>query len=103
MSQLPICCCSWQGLERQGLSARLQGPGLSLQFRDRPLGLPAGSGALPRPPESGHRFLAGQIQPPNLMGALKYMGLAPGEIGDDAHKYAWVEAYRNRPQAKRAA
>ena len=49
------------------------------------------------------RFLAGQIQPPDLMGALKYMSLAPGEIGDDAHNYAWVEAYRHRPQAKRAA
>ncbi|MGH8434355.1 MAG: aromatic/alkene/methane monooxygenase hydroxylase/oxygenase subunit alpha [Pseudomonas sp.] len=40
------------------------------------------------------RFLAGMIQPMNLAGALQYMGLAPGEIGDDAHNYGWVEAYR---------
>ncbi|WP_375136167.1 YHS domain-containing protein [Methylibium petroleiphilum] len=47
------------------------------------------------------RFLAGEIQPPNLAGALAYMGLAPGEIGDDAHSYAWVEAYR-APERSRA-
>jgi toluene monooxygenase system protein A len=39
----------------------------------------------------------------NLMGALKYMNLAPGEIGDDAHKYAWVERYRNHPYQRKAA
>ncbi|RJF88848.1 toluene monooxygenase [Oleomonas cavernae] len=36
------------------------------------------------------RFLAGQIQPQNLAGALLYMGLAPGEMGTDAHGYAWA-------------
>lgn len=40
------------------------------------------------------RFLAGQIQPPDLGGAVKYMGLAPGEMGDDALKFAWVEEVR---------
>jgi toluene monooxygenase system protein A len=45
------------------------------------------------------RFLAGQIQPPDLMGALLYMNLAPGEMGDDAHGYAWVEAFRPKKQA----
>jgi toluene monooxygenase system protein A len=40
------------------------------------------------------RFLAGQIQPMNLAGALAYMNLSPGEIGDDAHNYAWVEKIR---------
>jgi len=45
------------------------------------------------------RFLAGMIQPMDLGGALKYMSLAPGEIGDDAHGYAWVEAYRSRVKA----
>ena len=49
------------------------------------------------------RFLAGHIQPPNLMGALQYMNLSPGEIGDDAHNYAWVEAYRNNPYSRKAA
>ncbi len=39
------------------------------------------------------RFLEGQILPPDLSGALKYMGLAPGEMGDDAHGYAWANAY----------
>lgn len=40
------------------------------------------------------RFLAGHIQPPDLGGAIKYMGLAPGESGDDALKYSWVEDIR---------
>ena len=49
---------------------------------------------------SGHqslvdRFLDGKIQPPNLEGALAYMSLAPGEIGDDADNYSWVEAYKS--------
>ncbi|RLA24506.1 MAG: toluene monooxygenase [Gammaproteobacteria bacterium] len=39
------------------------------------------------------RFLAGHVQPPDLMGGLQYMGLAPGEMGDDAHGYEWVKAY----------
>lgn len=40
------------------------------------------------------RFLAGMVQPMNLAGGLQYMALAPGEIGDDAHNYAWVEKIR---------
>ncbi|PWR17522.1 aromatic/alkene/methane monooxygenase hydroxylase/oxygenase subunit alpha [Zavarzinia aquatilis] len=36
------------------------------------------------------RFLSGEIQPQNLAGALLYMGLNPGEIGSDAHNYAWA-------------
>ncbi|MSR13717.1 MAG: toluene monooxygenase [Gammaproteobacteria bacterium] len=40
------------------------------------------------------RFLAGLILPPNLKGALKYMGLAPSEQGQDAHGYAWIEKFR---------
>ena len=40
------------------------------------------------------RFLAGKILPPDLMGGLKYMGLAPGEMGDDAHNYSWMAAYQ---------
>ena len=47
------------------------------------------------------RFLAGKIQPPDLMGALTYMSLAPGEMGDDAHGYAWVEAFRKPTAARR--
>jgi toluene monooxygenase system protein A len=39
------------------------------------------------------RFLAGKMEPMDLSGGLKYMGLAPGEIGDDAHDYSWVEHY----------
>ncbi|TXG85936.1 MAG: toluene monooxygenase [Thermomicrobiales bacterium] len=49
------------------------------------------------------RFLAGMIQPPDLSGALKYMNLAPGEMGDDADNYAWAEAWRNRAPARKAA
>lgn len=48
------------------------------------------------------RFLAGEVQPTDLGGALKYMGLAPGEIGDDAENYAWIEAYRSRRAQKKA-
>ena len=40
------------------------------------------------------RFLAGQIQPPDLGGALKYMGLGLGEMGEDALKFSWVEEIR---------
>lgn len=40
------------------------------------------------------RFLAGEIQPPTLEGALAYMGLTPETMGQDAENYAWVEAYR---------
>ncbi|VVE17606.1 YHS domain-containing protein [Pandoraea commovens] len=49
------------------------------------------------------RLLAGKIVPPDLAGALKYMGLAPGEMGDDAHGYRWVETYRNNPYERKAA
>jgi toluene monooxygenase system protein A len=47
------------------------------------------------------RFLMGQIQPPDLFGALAYMNLAPGEFGVDATDMAWVEAYRQRVGAGR--
>jgi toluene monooxygenase system protein A len=36
------------------------------------------------------RFLLGQIQPPNLEGALTYMGLSPEECGQDATNYDWA-------------
>lgn len=49
------------------------------------------------------RFLAGMIQPMNLAGGLQYMGLAPGEIGDDAHNYAWVEKVRAAREKAKAA
>lgn len=49
------------------------------------------------------RFLAGMIQPMNLEGALQYMGLAPGERGDDAHNYAWIDQYKAKAYAKKAA
>ncbi len=42
------------------------------------------------------RFLAGHIQPADLAGALKYMSLSPGEMGDDAHNYAWVQHYQKQ-------
>jgi toluene monooxygenase system protein A len=35
------------------------------------------------------RFLAGHIQPPNLEGALQYMGITPEVAGNDAEGYAW--------------
>jgi len=48
------------------------------------------------------RFLAGMIQPMDLGGALHYMSLAPGEIGDDAHNYAWAEVYKAMRAVKKA-
>jgi toluene monooxygenase system protein A len=47
------------------------------------------------------RFLAGHIQPPDLEGALAYMGLSPGERGVDATSYAW--AFEQAPQAAAVA
>ena len=46
------------------------------------------------------RFLAGLIQPMDLGGALQYMGLAPGEIGEDAHGLSWIDAYKNMAHKK---
>ncbi len=45
------------------------------------------------------RFLAGEIQPADLMGALAYMNIAPGEMGDDAHNYEWLKAYEPAREA----
>ncbi len=41
------------------------------------------------------RFVSGKVQPPDLMGALKYMGMTPEECGQDATNYAW--AFEQRP------
>ena len=45
------------------------------------------------------RFLKGEIQPADLAGALKYMSIAPGVMGDDAHDYEWVKAYQKKTNA----
>lgn len=47
------------------------------------------------------RLLAGQIQPPDLAGALAYMGLAPDEQGTDATNCAW--AYEQTQSAAASA
>jgi toluene monooxygenase system protein A len=47
------------------------------------------------------RFLAGDIQPPNVAGVLAYMGLPPAEQGTDAMNYAW--AYEQAPSAAESA
>jgi len=44
----------------------------------------------------GERLLAGEIQPPDVPGALKYMGITPDVMGDDAYAYKWAEEYRQR-------
>ncbi|MFI0928459.1 YHS domain-containing protein [Streptomyces sp. NPDC021012] len=36
------------------------------------------------------RFVAGDVQPATLEGALAYMGLTPAEYGDDSVGYAWI-------------
>ncbi|MBL6751253.1 MAG: YHS domain-containing protein [Nevskia sp.] len=38
------------------------------------------------------RLLAGDIQPGTIDGTLEYMGLFPGERGDDADDYAWARS-----------
>ena len=40
------------------------------------------------------RFVAGLVQPATLEGALAYMNLGEGEIGQDAHDYAWADGFR---------
>jgi toluene monooxygenase system protein A len=40
------------------------------------------------------RLLAGLVQPANLEGALAYMGMGPGDLGDDADEYAWAAEAR---------
>jgi toluene monooxygenase system protein A len=39
------------------------------------------------------RFLAGEIQPMDLGGALQYMGITPEIAGDDGHNYEWAKEY----------
>lgn len=39
------------------------------------------------------RFIAGQIQPMNLEGGLKYMSITPDVMGDDAFGYRWAGDY----------
>jgi Methane/Phenol/Toluene Hydroxylase/YHS domain len=40
------------------------------------------------------RFIGGQIQPPDLGGALGYMGLTPDVMGDDVYQYRWAADYQ---------
>jgi toluene monooxygenase system protein A len=48
------------------------------------------------------RFLAGQIQPMTLEGALQYMGFqCVEEMGKDAHDFAWAE--KCKPEMKKSA
>ncbi|AGS40412.1 YHS domain-containing protein [Cycloclasticus zancles] len=42
------------------------------------------------------RFLAGDIQPADIPGALMYMNLGPSEMGKDAHDYAWAAAFKKQ-------
>ena len=39
------------------------------------------------------RFVAGDIQPPTLEGALAWMGLTPDVMGDDVDGYRWAREY----------
>ena len=39
------------------------------------------------------RFVAGEIQPMNLEGGLKWMGITPDVMGDDALGYRWAKDY----------
>src|ERR1700704_6173161 len=46
------------------------------------------------------RFVAGLIQPPNLAGALAWMGITPEVMGDDVYDYRWAAEFdRDRPAA----
>ena len=46
------------------------------------------------------RFLNGLIQPMDLNGALKYMDLSPGEIGEDAYDLNWIDVYKEMVHKK---
>lgn len=49
------------------------------------------------------RFLSGQIEPPSLEGALKYMGLGVlSDGGQDAHNFEWLKKYQTVAQAAAA-
>ncbi|CAG4885413.1 Toluene-4-monooxygenase system, hydroxylase component subunit alpha [Georgfuchsia toluolica] len=103
MSQLPICAVPGNGwnvkdypLEYNGRSYHFNSEIDRWVFQQEPLRYRDHMSLV-------DRFLAGQIQPANLEGALKYMNLAPGESGDDAHNYAWAEAYRNKVYSRKAA
>ncbi|WP_156296907.1 isoprene monooxygenase oxygenase subunit alpha [Mycobacterium paragordonae] len=39
------------------------------------------------------RFIAGEIQPPDLSGGLAYMSLTPEVMGDDVYGYEWAKDY----------
>jgi toluene monooxygenase system protein A len=41
----------------------------------------------------GERLIAGDIQPPDFAGLLKYMALTPVVMGDDAYNYRWAKDY----------
>ncbi|MGH8595845.1 MAG: YHS domain-containing protein [Gammaproteobacteria bacterium] len=45
------------------------------------------------------RLLGGDIQPPDVEGALCYFDLMPGERGEDAHDYAWAWTTRHPEHA----
>lgn len=39
------------------------------------------------------RFIAGEIQPPDLSGGIAYMSLTPDVMGDDVYQYEWAKDY----------
>ncbi|MDG5481956.1 isoprene monooxygenase oxygenase subunit alpha [Mycolicibacterium gadium] len=39
------------------------------------------------------RFIAGEIQPPDLSGGLAYMSITPDVMGDDVYDYEWAKDY----------
>src|SRR5262249_23124238 len=41
------------------------------------------------------RLLGGDIQPPDMSGLLRYMGLTPDVLGDDAYGYKWAADYHS--------
>jgi toluene monooxygenase system protein A len=45
------------------------------------------------------RFVAGVIQPPNLAGALAWMGITPEVMGDDVYDYRWASEFKHDRQA----
>ena len=97
MSQIPICASrATAGTSRTTRSTTRAAPTTST--RRSTAGSSSRIPALPRPPDAG-RPLPGREDPADGPdGALQVHEPRPGEIGDDAHQYAWPSR-QERPRA----
>ena len=92
MCQLPILGTPGKGWNVKDYPLEYNGRLYHFGSGGRPLGLRAGPGALRRPPVH-RRPLPGRDDPADGPRRRRCNTWAwrPGEIGDDAHNYAWAE------------